>query len=143
MVWVLEYSNPGQSNTNISIWDSADNARKAACCDLMDSVGYWDLNIASNKDEAIAINDYVAACDYGAAIALYNEHNADSTDYENADFFYIYKRDLLSNPQEPILIAFDPPDSDPCEEEEEKEEILIKSLECPCGLFRADCDYHK
>ena len=142
-VWIVEWTQPGQSESNITVWDTEENARQSACADIMSALTDWNLNDADTRQAADDINVFVGACNYKDAMIRYNEYQSDSTDYEYVDYYHVYPRTPLTVPQVPVLMCFDPPDDD-IEDTEVVETVAVaKSIECPCGMFRADCDYHK
>jgi hypothetical protein len=141
-VWIVEWTQPGQNEVNITVWNTEQNARQQACADILHTLREWNIeNGTDEKDLAESINTYVLAGDYKSAMADYNEFQSNSNDYENVDYFHVYPRIDLSAPEVPTLICF-PVDEDDDIPDAEFEEI-VPSIECPCGMFRADCEYHK
>jgi hypothetical protein len=140
-VWIVEWTQPGQSESNVTVWDTEENARQSACADIMSALSDWNMNDVDTRQAADDINVFVGACNYKDAMIRYNEYQSDSNDYEYVDYYHVYPRTPLTTPQVPVLMCFDPPDED----EDIDEEIVevVKSITCPCGMFRADCDYHK
>jgi len=140
-VWINEWTQPGQSESNITVWDTEENARQSACADIMSALTDWDLSEPGAREAADDINVFVGACNYKDAMIRYNEYQGESMDYEYGDHYHVYPRTPLTSPQVPVLMCFDPPNDD----EDEDEEIVevVKSITCPCGMFRVDCDYHK
>lgn len=141
-VWIVEWTQPGQSESNITVWDTEENARQSACADIMSALPDWNLSDDETKETAEKINTFVGSCNYKDAISEYNDFQSNSNDYEYVDYYHVYPRTPLTAPQVPALMCFDPPDEDDDIEDAEFEEV-VKSIECPCGMFRADCDYHK
>ena len=119
MVWIVEWSQPGQNEVNVTVWDSEQNALMAVCGEILDLIGSdWDLSDSEAKNQAIQINDLVANGNYRAALREYTDWTANGCDYEYQQFWAVYDRAPLSNPKKPCLLSF----SDDVEEEDEDEE---------------------
>lgn len=120
MVWIVEWTQPGQSESNVTCWASEKEALMSACTEILDLIGSdWDLADSEVKDKAIEINDFVANGNYREALREYTDWTANGCDYEYQQFWSVYDRTILSGPRQPCLLSFD----DEEEEEEEEEEI--------------------
>lgn len=92
MVWIVEWTQPGQNKLHITAWTSQDEARAAACADIMaDITTDWDLTDPDQSAAANTISDECAAMNWQAAIDAYNEWEGDG-DFELAQFFRVYER---------------------------------------------------
>jgi len=142
-VWIVEWTQPGQTESNVTVWDTEENARQSACADIMSALSDWNMSDAEARQAADDINVFVGACNYKDAMIRYNEYQCESTDYEYVDYYHVYPRTPLTTPQVPVLMCFDPPDDEDNDIEDAEIVEVAKSITCPCGMFRADCDYHK
>jgi len=94
MIWVVEWSQPGQSDSNITLWNSQDEALAAACADIMDDIHHnWDLTDTDIADIAQSISDECKAMRFNDAIILYNDYMSD-TDYECQQFYRVFDRSI-------------------------------------------------
>lgn len=141
-IYLVEWSKPGDNETHSTAWDTEASAEQAAAADIMQALVYWDLTTDPDaKFAAIDINNAAAAGNYPKVRRLFNDWNA-GLDFEYQEFYNVVAKNVLDIPPGVTMIAI-PPDEEDDEEEELESIQAVLSYECPCGMVRADCDYHK
>ena len=147
--WVCENHAPGQGEVCVSLWDSKENAQQAACADIMMAVSNWDMNSGDTLSIAQEIDAFARNCNYSEVIKSYNEYQANSDDYEYVDYFAVYQRQVLTHPDVPQLMVFDPPDEDEEIAEEDTDDYAAKynqpvtsgsTCRGPCGSYNEYAD---
>lgn len=136
-VWVTERSIYGNIKL-ISVWDTEKNALQHIVANIMSLVSCWDLSDNYTKMSAIDINDAVAVGQYYQSISFFNDYQ-DVVDLEYREYFSLLQKNILTNPSLIHLIDFTIPDDSVME----LVSVAGLSLECPCGIVRTTCDYHK
>ena len=92
MVWVCEWTKPGDCDANSTIWSTKDEALAYACSRLLDDIyGFWDVTNTYTKDRAGLISDECAAFNFTAAIHLYNDHEFNQNS-KYAQAYRVYER---------------------------------------------------
>jgi hypothetical protein len=127
-IWVVKYTCQGTGDHSISIWDTEDNALRYAALSIMDNVMYWN----NANDQIDLISKHVAAGNWRDAVIEYNNYDGNA----DRECFSIYLRPLLTTRYNPSILS--PIDPNP-----KMHVIASKSVICPCGLTRIDCEYHK
>jgi hypothetical protein len=123
MVWIVEWTQPGQNESHVTCYSTEDDALKSACNDMLESLpDAWDLDDADGKANARTLNDLVANGSYRAAINEYADFESENNNYEYGQYWSVYERKVNSFPGLPNLLALADPDQDEEEEEEEDDE---------------------
>lgn len=92
MVWIVEWTQPGQSSVKVTAFDSEDYALVATCASLMHRVSTdWDLGDIDCKTRAYAISDACATLNWQEAIRLFNDWEGDG-DFEYMHHYRVYSR---------------------------------------------------
>lgn len=152
-VWTVEWSYPSENDSNISVWDSEDKARKQACSEIIDDVQNWDFSDPDMRACAKRINDCIIAGDYKSALLEYNDWQCNS-DYESQQFFSVTSRAVQSNSSNPSPIIFSDDDDDDdccscdccgdddcggCEDEDDSDDDENYQASSPGAICRGPC----
>lgn len=106
MAWLVEWTQPGQSEYRVSVWASEADAYKGACSDMLAHINDdWDLADSDTEDQARNINDLVAVGSYGPALSEYSDCESER-DYEYSQFWNVVERDEQTHPRAPMLLTF-------------------------------------
>lgn len=124
MVWVIEWTQPGQSEYHSTVWATEQDALRQACNDMLERISDWDLDDTDIESNARKINDLVANGDFKTALNEYSDYESES-DYEYSQFWNVYEQKTIkTRPAAPTLLLFsDPDDEDEDNEDDEEEEI--------------------
>jgi hypothetical protein len=92
MVWIVEWTQPGQSSVKVTAFDTEEYALVATCASLMQRVrSDWDLTNSDYQARAYLISDACASLNWKEAIRLFNEWEGDG-DYEYMHQYRVYSR---------------------------------------------------
>ena len=146
MVWIVEWSQPGQSEFHASAWLTEADALKSACGEMLISINdHWDLDDADALDAAHKVNDLVAAGDYQKALNEYSDYESERNDYEYSQYWSVSERNVNTHPKPPALLILESLDDeeeyedeeDDDDEEEDEDEIYQASV--PGATCRGPC----
>ncbi len=150
MVWVIEWSYPYDSESNVTAWASEKDAQKQACSEILDRIqNEWNLGDQEYATEAKAINDMVGNGEFKRAIRYWNDCslNCDS-DYA----MYWRVRELDEQDYSGNVTLIDESlftgllDEEESEEEEDEEESSDEEEEyqasTPGATCRGPCAQH-
>lgn len=95
MVWIVEWTQPGQHASNVTLWPSEQEALASACSDIMaDIKENWDLGDGETNDMAVRISDECAAMNFREAISLYNDWESEGYNFEWMQQYSVYEREI-------------------------------------------------
>ena len=129
MIWVLEWDYPGDGDSNVSLWDTEENACKQACADIIDYINDH-FSLANDPDHyqaAKEIQDYIDNGEYAQAVKHWNYCDA-NCDSERRQFWTVYKRDTLDDSHVSSFHRIEfPYQKDEDEGEDEDERVVNKN----------------
>jgi hypothetical protein len=106
-IWILEYNNPANNETTVTVWDSAEAANKQACCNIQEAINDdWNFPNCSQDQIFVAktINDFIKNHQYKHARVVWNDclYNQNST---SAVFWHVFQSDVYEADEadEPII----------------------------------------
>lgn len=143
MVWVVQWSQPGQGESHTSVWATQADGLKAACGEMLIAINdYWDLDDEDALENAHEINNLVAVGDYQKALNEYSDY-ASERDDEYAQFWDVSERVTNTHPNPPTLLLLSPleDDEEEFEEEEDDGEIIdeVYQASVPGATCRGPC----
>jgi len=98
-VWVLEWLDTDNIQTNCTIWATEQDALQQACDELIEHhVDNWDPD---DPDQAVAadqIQEFIRKGQYRQAVQRFNDYQDDyNSDY--AHYYYVHEKEVLSHNQ--------------------------------------------
>src|SRR5271163_2336577 len=95
-IWVLHWSYPYDNETNISLWDTHENALKFACQEIQDVIANeWDMSDETQKDFAQQFESNFSSQKWTDAIGVWEDYQ-DNHNSEYAQYWKVYSRPVLS-----------------------------------------------
>lgn len=144
MVWVVEWKYPAENDGRITIWNDDDEANKAACTDILNTISNdWDLQDPPQRATAKFINDLIKKGHFHRAINEWNNCDQNANSYDT-QYWYVYEVDILSFPGDVALLdesLFANNDEEEESEASETEEEEYLATE-PGAICRGPCKQH-
>lgn len=119
-VWVLECQVPSECDSNFTVWDSEEEARKQACIEIQDGINdSWFRNqkwLSKEKMEAAKeINEHVAAGRWHKAILCWN-NSVENVEADDSVYWNVTQREVfITHADDPHVFASTDFDSDDSE----------------------------
>lgn len=135
-VWISEWTCPGNSDLYTTLWHTEQHALQYTASTIILTIADWNLSDSETRIVAQQINDAIAIKQYDLAISIFNDYQNEVA-FEFQEFFLVSKRAVATQPPDVSLIDFSG---------SVKDNIIPSvnlSIDCPCGLLRSTCDYHK
>jgi len=94
-VWILEWSYPYDSDNNITVWASEQEAQKQAIKEIQDLItNDWDMDDVDAAACADDIDDMVSRGHYAEAIRRFNDYQ-DEYNSDYAQYWFVVRKDVL------------------------------------------------
>lgn len=95
-VWVLEWSYPYDTETNVTLWSTKEEAQKKACTEIQARIDSdWDMDEETQKDYAENIDDKITRKKYAEAMSLWADYQDNYND-DHAQYWTVYSREVLT-----------------------------------------------
>lgn len=94
-IWVLEWSCPSDGETNVTLWESENDAYLQAASEIEDRISSsWDMDDETQSEYAEAIKDFFSRHKYKKGVEHFHEYeNNYNEDYAN--YWSVYDREIM------------------------------------------------